>query len=114
MSAGREALFGPRQGTRMSTKANPGSIFSQKLDRAAFVAYLLGAVVPLIGMAVVVERFVLPGIEVRGDRFVGAGPGEIYVHDAARWPAKPSSQEEMILRLRAGDVFDVAEREIVD
>jgi putative nucleotidyltransferase with HDIG domain len=36
------------------------SIFSQKLDRAAFTAYFLGAIVPLIALAVVVERYVLP------------------------------------------------------
>lgn len=54
----------------MGKRANPGSIFSQKLDRVAFIAYLLGAVVPLIGMAVVVERFILPGIQ---DRLVSFG-----------------------------------------
>jgi putative nucleotidyltransferase with HDIG domain len=36
------------------------SIFSQKLDRAAFTAYFLGAIVPLIALAFVVERYVLP------------------------------------------------------
>ena len=30
----------------MGKPANPASLFSQKLDRVAFVAYLLGAVVP--------------------------------------------------------------------
>ncbi|MDJ0849459.1 MAG: HD domain-containing protein [Myxococcota bacterium] len=49
----------------MNEKANPASLFSQKLDRVAFVAYLLGAIVPLIGLAVVVERFVLPEIRDR-------------------------------------------------
>ena len=49
----------------MDVKANPASLFSQKLDRVAFVAYLLGAIVPLIGLAVVVERFVLPDIRDR-------------------------------------------------
>ncbi len=34
------------------------SIFSQKLDRAAFTAYFLGAVVPLVALAFVVERYV--------------------------------------------------------
>jgi cyanophycinase len=53
-------------------------------------------------------------IEVRGDRFLGAGSGEIYIHDTARWPSNPSSQEELITRLRAGDVFDVADRELVE
>lgn len=36
------------------------SIFSQKLDRAAFTAYFLGAIVPLIALAFVVEHYVLP------------------------------------------------------
>ena len=44
----------------MAKPANPASIFSQKLDRVAFIAYLLGAVVPLLALAVIVERFVLP------------------------------------------------------
>jgi putative nucleotidyltransferase with HDIG domain len=35
-------------------------LFSDKLDRVTFSAYFLGAVVPLIGLAVVVERFALP------------------------------------------------------
>ena len=39
------------------------SIFSQKLDRAAFTAYFLGAIVPLIALAFVVERYVLPSRE---------------------------------------------------
>lgn len=39
-----------------------GSLFSQKLDRAAFTAYFLGAVVPLVALAVVVDQFVLPDL----------------------------------------------------
>jgi len=39
------------------------SIFSQRLDRAAFTAYFLGAIVPLLGLAWVVEQFVLPSLE---------------------------------------------------
>lgn len=46
------------------------SIFSQKLDRVAFTAYFLGAIVPLIALGVVVDRFVLPTIE---DRLASAG-----------------------------------------
>ena len=38
------------------------TLFSQKLDRSAFTAYLLGAVVPLLALAVVVQRFVLPAL----------------------------------------------------
>ena len=41
------------------------SLFSQKLDRSAFAAYLLGAVVPLLALAVVVQRFVLPELRDR-------------------------------------------------
>jgi HD-GYP domain-containing protein (c-di-GMP phosphodiesterase class II) len=36
------------------------SVFSQSLDRAAFLAYFLGAVVPLVALTVVVDRYVLP------------------------------------------------------
>jgi diguanylate cyclase (GGDEF)-like protein len=35
------------------------SIFSQKLDRAAYVIYFLGGVVPLVALGVVVERYAL-------------------------------------------------------
>jgi len=53
--------------------ADPGSrssLFSQSLDRRAFTAYLLGAVVPLLALAVVVQRFVLPELR---DRLAVAG-----------------------------------------
>lgn len=36
------------------------SIFAQKLDRTAFTAYFLGAVVPLVALAYVVQTYVLP------------------------------------------------------
>jgi putative nucleotidyltransferase with HDIG domain len=36
------------------------SIFAQKLDRTAFTAYFLGAVVPLLALAYVVQTYVLP------------------------------------------------------
>ena len=39
---------------------NTASIFSQKLDRVAFTAYFLGAVVPLVALALVIEKFVFP------------------------------------------------------
>jgi HD-GYP domain-containing protein (c-di-GMP phosphodiesterase class II) len=42
-------------------------LFSDKLDRVAFSAYFLGAVVPLIALAVVVERFALPTLADRND-----------------------------------------------
>lgn len=44
----------------MDDSPHAASIFSQKLDRIAFVAYFLGAVVPLAALGVVVERFALP------------------------------------------------------
>ena len=40
-------------------------LFSGELDRAAFIVYFLGAVVPLIGFALVVDRFALPMIDDR-------------------------------------------------
>ena len=44
----------------MGKPANPASLFSQKLDRVAFVAYFLGAIVPLVALAWVAQRFALP------------------------------------------------------
>ena len=38
-------------------------IFSGELDRAAFIVYFLGAVVPLIGFGLVVDQFALPNLE---------------------------------------------------
>jgi len=40
-------------------------IFSGELDRAAFIVYFLGAVAPLIGFGLVVDRFALPTLEDR-------------------------------------------------
>jgi len=40
-------------------------IFSGELDRAAFIVYFLGAVVPLIGFALVVDQFALPTLKDR-------------------------------------------------
>ena len=45
------------------------SIFAQKLDRAAFVSYFLGAVVPLIALGIIVERFLLSPTAAPPDRF---------------------------------------------
>lgn len=45
--------------------AQGSHLFSEKLDRVTFSAYFLGAVVPLIALAVVVERFVLPTLDDR-------------------------------------------------
>lgn len=41
------------------------SIFSQKLDRVAFTAYFLGAVVPMLALGIVVNHFVLPVVSDR-------------------------------------------------
>jgi len=46
------------------------SIFSQKLDRVAFTAYFLGAVVPLLALGLVIDRFVLPAVS---DTYVTLG-----------------------------------------
>jgi hypothetical protein len=43
-------------------------IFSGELDRAAFIVYFLGAVVPLIGFGLVVDRFALPTLADRDAR----------------------------------------------
>ena len=43
----------------MEKSKHASSIFSQKLDRAASTAYFLGAVVPLLAFAFVVQRYVL-------------------------------------------------------
>jgi HD-GYP domain-containing protein (c-di-GMP phosphodiesterase class II) len=44
----------------MKPSRHSASLFSQKLDRVAFTAYFLGAVVPLLALFVLLERFVLP------------------------------------------------------
>jgi len=44
----------------MSRKPHRDSIFSQGLDRSTFTAYFLGAVVPLLALAFVVQRYVMP------------------------------------------------------
>jgi putative nucleotidyltransferase with HDIG domain len=54
----------------MADSGRLSSIFSHQLDRAAFTAYFLGAVVPLAALVVVVERFVLPAL---GDRLARLG-----------------------------------------
>jgi putative nucleotidyltransferase with HDIG domain len=44
-------------------------MFSGEIDRAAFIAYFLGAVVPLIGLAFVVDQYVLPTLDNRTAEF---------------------------------------------
>ena len=46
----------------MARPAHRLSIFSQSLDRAAFLAYLLGAVVPFVALAFLVHQIVLPAL----------------------------------------------------
>ncbi len=41
---------------------NPNSIFSQKLDRIVYTTYVLGAIVPLVALAVLTNEFVLPEV----------------------------------------------------
>ncbi len=47
--------------------AERSPLFSNELDRASFSAYFLGAVIPLVALAVVVERFALPTLSDRND-----------------------------------------------
>ncbi|MBW2726332.1 MAG: hypothetical protein JRE71_18285, partial [Deltaproteobacteria bacterium] len=47
----------------MERKANSRSIFSQKLDRAIFVTYFLGAIVPLVLLGAAVQSYVLPALQ---------------------------------------------------
>ena len=54
----------------MAAPESSTSIFSQKLDRAAFTAYFLGAIVPLVALAWVVQRYVMPSA---GEAGLGAG-----------------------------------------
>ncbi len=49
----------------MPDSQETGSIFSHKLDRVAFTAYFLGAVVPLVALGFVVERYVFPTLSDR-------------------------------------------------
>ena len=36
--------------------------FAQTLDRAAFGTYFVGAVIPLLSLAVIIQRFALPAL----------------------------------------------------
>ena len=49
----------------MGKKQKRGSLFSQKIDRVAFITYFLGAVVPLVALGVVAEHYVLPNMSDR-------------------------------------------------
>jgi putative nucleotidyltransferase with HDIG domain len=46
----------------MARRSGVQSLFSQRLDRALFAIYFLGAVVPVLALAFVVQRHVLPGL----------------------------------------------------
>jgi HD-GYP domain-containing protein (c-di-GMP phosphodiesterase class II) len=54
----------------MGQDRNPKSIFSQKLDRVVYIAYFLGAIVPLTALAVLTNEFVMPLLE---DRLASMG-----------------------------------------
>ncbi len=47
----------------MARRPHRLSLFAQPLDRAAFITYFLGAVVPLAALAWVVHRFVRPTLQ---------------------------------------------------
>jgi putative nucleotidyltransferase with HDIG domain len=47
----------------MHSSGSQSRLFTGALDRAAFLVFFLGAVVPLVGMAVVMDRFALPSVE---------------------------------------------------
>ena len=47
----------------MASKVHSSSILAQTLDRPVFVSYFLGAIVPLIALAFVVQRYVIPTLE---------------------------------------------------
>ena len=38
-------------------------LFTRRIDRAALTVYILGAIVPLVALAVVVDRYVLPEMQ---------------------------------------------------
>jgi putative nucleotidyltransferase with HDIG domain len=52
----------------------PGRL-SERLDRVAYSTFFLGAVVPLLALAVALERFVLPGIDDRSSEIAWIGAG---------------------------------------
>lgn len=54
----------------MANEKSSTSIFSQKLDRVVFTSFFLGAVVPLLALAFVVQNVVLPTVS---DRVVWMG-----------------------------------------
>ena len=56
----------------MRRKAHFQSLFTQTLDRAVFGTYFLGAVVPLLALAGVIHRYVLPTLD-RSDRYATFG-----------------------------------------
>jgi putative nucleotidyltransferase with HDIG domain len=57
----------------MRRRTHLQSIFSQTLDRAVFATYFLGAVVPLIALAVVIHRYALPTLDRGADRYAMFG-----------------------------------------
>jgi putative nucleotidyltransferase with HDIG domain len=56
IASGRTGDFGVRE----AMGKNRNSIFSQKLDRIVYTTYFLGAIVPLVALAVLTNGFVLP------------------------------------------------------
>jgi hypothetical protein len=74
----------------MIAENKPTSIFSQKLDRIVYTAYLLGAVVPLVALAFIAEHFVLPSL---ADRLASVGLVALVLgySRSVRFPWAPSS-----------------------
>jgi HD-GYP domain-containing protein (c-di-GMP phosphodiesterase class II) len=50
----------------MRKSPHKNSIFSQELDRTTFIAYFLGAIIPLLALAFVVHHYVLPTLPSTG------------------------------------------------
>ena len=73
----------------MTKRPHHLSIFAQSLDRQAFVAYFLGAIVPLAALALVAHRYVIPGIQDRSTAiWLVAGLVSISLLSLAAFPAQ--------------------------
>jgi HD-GYP domain-containing protein (c-di-GMP phosphodiesterase class II) len=53
----------------MRNSPHKNSIFSQGLDRTTFIAYFLGAIIPLLALAFVVQRYAMPTLASEGAFF---------------------------------------------
>jgi putative nucleotidyltransferase with HDIG domain len=98
----------------MADSKRTGSLFSQKLDRVAFSAYFLGAIVPLAALGYVIEDYVLPTLD---DRFATAtllgGLASIGVLSLASFLVLRSSARRSIQQMdrdnrRLGSLFETS------